>query len=348
MAERRVQELLAQLDAPAALRSVEQRQRMDGRHVRALARRIASVPARRRRVNLVWGSALGALGIAAAAAGLWLAVPRDLHSETASAGASVRTVDGETRVRRGGASFVATAGDPLAVGDHVQLTPGASSTIQVSDRADVSLSQQARLDLLEVTPGEERLELEVGQARFEVGPPRGRFQVQSPHLEVEVTGTQFSVTVEAERSCVLVHSGRVIARSRTSQRSAALEAQQAFSSDGKRCANLAVVEWVAPVSPGQREELAAAAPAPAPSVVSAAREDRPGSSTPRPSTLEKENRLLLSAIAARREGRPAVARARLEQLLRQYPDTPLRAAAENELVRVSRAERSATESKTQR
>jgi hypothetical protein len=58
--------------------------------------------------------------------------------------------------------------------------------------------------------------------------------------------------------------------------------------------------------------------------------------------------MLLGAIAARRDGCLAAARARLEQLLRRYPETPLRAAAENELVRVAEVERSIEDSEIRR
>jgi len=172
-----------------------------------------------------------------------------------------------------------------------------------------------------------------------------------------VKGTEFSVTVEAERSCVVVYSGRVVATSRTSKRHATLGSEQAFSSDGTRCTTLPVVEWLVskPEStrraqdelepgPAAAEAVASAEPEPpapgrrALSARGAAAPDQPRSSLAPQSTLPEENRLLLAAIAARREGRLGDARHHLEQLLRQYPATPLRAAAENELGRVVAAQ----------
>jgi ferric-dicitrate binding protein FerR (iron transport regulator) len=336
-----VRDLLAQLDAPAALRSTEQAERADVRHVRILARQIARVPRQRRRAKLVRGAVVGALGLVSGLAGLWFATSNDAELAVVSSAAHVRSVEGELRVERAEGSFVARAGDPLAVGDRVALAPTASSTIAISKRSEVELSGRARLEIVTAGVGSERLQLDTGQARFAVRPPRGAFFVESPHLEVQVTGTQFSVTVEAERSCVIVHSGQVVATSRTSSRSVTLAREQAFSSDGAQCTSLPVVEWVAPESAPLPEQ--AAVPRSAPSAAAPAEQHRSTPQVPT-STLEEENRMLLAAIAARRDGRLAAARAQLEQLLRRYPETPLRAAAENELTRIAEAERSIEES----
>jgi hypothetical protein len=340
MTEHPIAELLGRLEAPAALRSTEQAQRADARHVRALARNIAAVPSRKRRVALMRAVAAGGVGLAGAAV-LWLTIPRAVDPGTTRAGAHVLAVEGEAQVRRAETSFTAHAGDPLAAGDRVQLAPGASTRIEVSTRAAVELSSRAELELLEVGSGSEQLRLGAGRGRFAVGLPRGAFSVESPHLRVNVTGTEFTVTVETNRTCVIVHQGKVIATSRTSTRSATLGPEQAFSSDGEQCTSLPVVEWIAPRPRTSRAAPSALPPRPR-EVAASPRATDP--IAPRPSTLEDENRILLAAIAARRAGRLTVARTRLRQLLSRYPDTPLRPAAENELRRIADATQPAASS----
>jgi len=337
MTEHRLQELLGQLDAPGALRSAEQAQQDDARHMGALARRIGGVPRRSRVALLTRGAMIGTIGLLGALAAIWVVAPPAAPLAGLGTTSRVRTVEGQIWVHRGGDSFVASVGDALAVGDQVELAPGASGTLEVAHRTEVRLSGGAALELAELGANRERVHLQSGRGRFQVGLPKRALFVESPHLVVEVTGTQFTVAVESQRSCVFVHSGRVIATARGTQRHATLESDQAFSSDGETCASLPVVEWVEARSDDSPPRETAASPSPS-AATSPSAAHRPQLEALQ-STLRKENRLLLSAIAARREGRLREARQSLEQLLGRYPNTPLRAAAEEELERVAKAER---------
>ena len=337
MTEHRLQELLGQLDAPAALRSAKQAQQDDARHTRALAHRIGRVPRRRRIAALTRAAVIGTVGALTAFATVWLVAAPSGSQASLEATSRVRSAEGQIWVRRAGRSYVASSGEALTVADRVELGAGASGTIEVANRTEVKLSSLAALELAELGANGERLRLHSGRGRFSVGLPQRPLYVESPHLVVKVRGTQFTVAVEAQRSCVIVHSGRVIATARGSKRHATLKSDQAFSSDGQTCTSLPVVEWMGPRLGGSPQQQPAASPPASAATTPSGR--RRAQSAALQSTLQAENRLLLSAIAARREGRLREARQSLEQLLSRYPYTPLRAAAENELERIADAER---------
>jgi len=57
------------------------------------------------------------------------------------------------------------------------------------------------------------------------------------------------------------------------------------------------------------------------------------------STLDHQNELFSSALAARRAGNDARARALLEELITRYPDSPLVSSARRELAALGQIER---------
>ena len=278
------------------------------RHVADLEKLIARAPEeQRRRSRRARTGASAALAIAAGLA-LWVALPAATHSPDKAHLEAPPTSPPSP-------SPTAYASEPGSV---LKLPRGAVAELV---RSSDLRSEAGALRLFE------------GEVRFRVAPqPAGRpFSVATPNAKVTVLGTVFTVTVVptagSVRSCVHVKEGRVRVEAR--DQSATLGAGERWTSDGQACGAIAPHDGGAPpprsnATSIERPGPAARAPAPPP--------DKP----PPPSSLAEQNRLFAEILRARRAGKTEEAERQLNELLRRYPDTPLRPLLTKERRRIER------------
>jgi hypothetical protein len=165
----------------------------------------------------------------------------------------------------------------------------------------------------------------------------GPLTVISPHLKIAVTGTRFVVIAEVERSCVSVEEGSVAVAYIDKSPTVALHAGQALSSDGIACGGVDQALKSLEAPDAERPDLLRLDELP--TTPGRGSSGKPRGSASTSSTLAEQNALLELAISARRGARYREARSTLRDLLRRFPETPLRAAAEEELKRVAGLEK---------
>jgi hypothetical protein len=217
------------------------------------------------------------------------------------------------------------------------LAPGARLALQVGQRFDLALSEQAKVRLEQLSAAADVVRLRTGRAHFSVTKRDGPLTVFTPHLKVTVTGTRFAVTATQHRSCVSVAEGSVAVAYLGKPQTLDLSAGQALSSDGIACNGVKepLIRAKAP-DPARPDLLRLDELPAAPNMT----ERGQGQSAIAPSsTLAEQNALLERAISARRQARFAEARATLGRLLRRFPETPLRPAAEEELKRMNETDK---------
>ncbi|HVU03563.1 MAG TPA: FecR family protein [Polyangiaceae bacterium] len=266
----------------------------------------------------------GALALAAAAAAVAFFGMRSAGTATPLAGgASVLSGEGAVRVETGGTSVDGVGHGPLALKDRDRVeTLEGHAEVRLVTGASVELERRTRLDLLAAARTrdtvDERVSLPSGRIRVRV-PKLGagsRLVVATPNADVTVHGTAFSVDVHpAERggteTRVTVTEGLV---------SVASGGREVFLAPGASWSSSAAVpEAPAPTT----EEAATRAPS----------AERVREAAPRKSTLSDENELFKSALAARRNGRPAETVALVNALLTRFPRSPLVAEARAEAER---------------
>jgi len=211
----------------------------------------------------------------------------------------------------------------IALGSEVKTDAGSTVQLKTALGAKISVAGSSELRLAggDASGVIERVELAKGSIQVKV-PKLGaqrQFRVSTPDTLVIVHGTEFKVTVQTDASgrpntVVEVTSGRVEVRRK--QAVEFLNAGAAWSS-GEGAADVAA-GTKASTERGEAEvrELAKAASTPARQAAS----DR--AEAPR-SNLAQANALLASALEASRKGNDKLALARLDELLRRYPDSPV-------------------------
>jgi hypothetical protein len=292
-----------------------------GRLVDALASEIVAASraeARRRRlVRFGWPLAaaalLPALGLAAARAGAPDA-PRVAAPASAKPGA-----ERPTPLR----------GVPRVLGAHDLVTTrlGAPESLALPAGVHLDLSGAAQLRVEEVSDTRQAVLLEAGHLLVDVPEQRrapGVVAVRTPHALVEVTGTRFRVEVTQPTldspalTSVDVERGSV--RVLTPQAETRLAAGDHWTSapprGGARAVTPAETSSAVRAGAGEQSERGRA-----PQLQSRAPSSAPSS------TLAEENALLTAAVRAERAGRTAEALEHLGALLRDYPDSTLRAVA---------------------
>jgi ferric-dicitrate binding protein FerR (iron transport regulator) len=279
----------------------------------------AAVVTRRRRRIATWALA------AAVVALLFGVAARGIHWNDSShpALASVRAVQGEVRLSRSGTApgSVGTSRVQLLARDRVE-TAASSAEVTLESGAIVELDPQTRLDLGPDLPGashDEHMELAFGKIGVRVPKlPKGRgLTISTQNAKVTVHGTAFDVIVRrvesaATTTTVSVHEGRVSVES---------EGREIVLGPGSNWSSSPAIESAPEESIAAAGSTAAEAPA---------SPTRPRKSA---STLGRENALFRAAIAARQGGDPERAARILDQLLTQFPDTPLAGAAKEERMR---------------
>lgn len=291
----------------------------------------AAIEARRRR--RFW---MLAIAVAAAVALLSGAAIRVLQMPKPSDGAvaSVRARAGEVRVGRAGATAgpIGTTRVDLLASDRVE-TVDSRAEVNLKSGALIELDSRTRLDLGPDVSGverqEERLEVSFGKISVRVPKlPKGHtLSVGTPNATVTVHGTAFDVIVQkgagnATTTAVAVREGRVSVES--DGREIVLGPGSSWSSAAGENAVTANPETAA--SAGVPASSSSDAVIPAPAVT------RPGVAR---STLARENALFRAAIEARQSGDAARAIRLLDQLIVQFPDTPLAGAAKEERARAT-------------
>ena len=199
------------------------------------------------------------------------------------------------------------------MGSEVKTDAGSSAHLRTALGARILVGESSELRLAgsEQSGTVERVELALGSIDVTVpklGPKR-QFRVSTPDTLVIVHGTEFSVVVRpgahgSTNTVVKVRSGRVEVRKK--QAIEFLGAGKSWSSEAAAASEGSVV----PPAPPRTT------PAPA----AAAANDQPVGAS---GNLARANALLTSALDAARGGNDELALARLDELLRRYPTSPV-------------------------
>ena len=162
-------------------------------------------------------------------------------------------------------------------------------------------------------------------------PPGQRFVVETPDRQVEVKGTRFAVHLVSSDDCaartitrVTVEEGTVVVRENDGS-------EEVIRTGAHWPAGCPVIG--APVSAEASPRQAAPRNHRPPAPPHASRVGQ--SAEPPASTLAEENDLFSRAAHAARAGDRAAALSTLDELIRRYPSSPLRAAALEERLKLS-------------
>ncbi len=211
---------------------------------------------------------------------------------------------------------------PMALGSEVKTDVGSTVQLKTALGARISVGGASELRLKggQQPDTVERVELARGSIRVKVPKlgPRRQFRVSTPDTLVIVHGTEFRVTVHAAAAGrtnteVEVLSGRVEVRKK--QTVEFLDAGGAWSSRD---------EAAPPARSSESKGRSKSSASPEPGG-EAARSTKATSKQvdARDGRLARANALLTSALEAARNGKDELALARLEELLRRYPDSPV-------------------------
>ncbi len=267
----------------------------------ALRDAVRKVPVRR--TERRWRTIV-AIALPAAAAGALVVGAAGVHWQASAEPISELQTEATLRVSASAGEVTYRADDStrtLAVG-HVadfpargRLATGTGAEARIEAQGlEVTLREHTEVGVPD--EGLRSLRIAQGGVRCVVPPlgPNRQFSVITPDATVVVHGTVFSVSFDAEtkQSCVSVEEGVVSVRHAAGK--TWLEAGDSWG-----CAT-----------------TAPAADEPPPTA--------PRSTPPaRPGTLGQENALFESALAAKVQGNPDAARAKLQELLQKYPQSPL-------------------------
>ena len=256
---------------------------------------------------------LAALALAATVLLVAGAVWRPWASGTVASAPSVRltAVSGDVFVaHRGGGAAVFASDGVLAKDDRVVTSPGGRARLVFPSGATVELEPATEV----VAHLEEGEHATVSSGLIQVHVPKlgplASFAIDTPNAVVTVHGTTFEVRVQdgEPRTHVHVSEGRVSVVSPPDE--VWLEMGQSWPAAKTTDAPAPTATEARSASPRAVDPIHIAAPT--------------SSVSPSPaSTLADQNRLLQSALAARREGRDGDALARLDELLRAHPSSPL-------------------------
>jgi len=225
-------------------------------------------------------------------------------------------VSGSVFVDRAGVASLAMTNAIIAPTDRVTTSPGATARLVFPSGASVDISEST-----EVRARGERTFLDSGAVDAHVPKlgPTESFTVETPDALVTVHGTSFHVEYYNRSTRVRVTEGRVSVRSM---------GEETFLNPGDSWpAAHADVAPIPTIVAKNEPQIARPHPSLGLSAPVQTKQTKPIVSAPPPSTpmttLNEQNRLLQSALAARRAGRDADAIAQLDELLQKYPASPL-------------------------
>lgn len=268
----------------------------------------ASAPRRR---SWRFGLAAFALAAAAAAAAAVVLAPDVFQKPPDPSGVALKQPETQSTERA------------IATGSEVKTEAGSTVQLKTALGAKISVAGASELRLAggDGSGAIERVDLAKGSIQVKV-PKLGaqrQFRVSTPDTLVIVHGTEFRVTVLVDaagqpNTVVEVTSGRVEVRKK--QAVEFLNAGAAWSSGEGAFDSLTGTEASSERGDAKVRELAKAASTQARHAASEAAE------APR-SSLAQANTLLAAALEASRKGNDTLALARLDELLRRYPDSPV-------------------------
>jgi FecR protein len=281
---------------------------------------------------LVWGSVGTVLAVAASVALFWGHLPRSSSGDTSAAkgtalvearppttAVTVQEVQGTvSRWEAGLRVPLVAAQEPQAVSTASELVTEASSNLHVrtSSGLDIALFENSRLSLAGLGQVATSVSLLSGGIRCDVPHLLAgqQFSVQTPDGSVIAQGTVFGVFVgaaaEGGRTCVKVEQGEVLMN--TAASASRIGAGQSWGCE--RATKLVVSAVEAPSAKPPEGSLRA-------------NQDHSG-------TLDEENSLFQSGLAAERRGELAAARSAFEELLTKYPASPVAGEARAARTRV--------------
>jgi hypothetical protein len=131
--------------------------------------------------------------------------------------AQVVRLSGNAEITRGNATGPLVLGAALEPGDKIKTDGSGRLRLQLIDGSTINLGSQSELvidDVVSQGPGTERqieLDLATGALRAEAAPatPKSRFEIRTPLAVTAVRGTEWGIVSAAERSDVIILSGRV-------------------------------------------------------------------------------------------------------------------------------------------
>lgn len=304
-----------------------------GRLVAQIEEEIAQVPLRARatetrRKVLHWGVALAAaalVGLSGSYLGTSLLPSTTPSASKVSSSVALPSALSKAAERSGARLAVHTGrftdpADSLLVGDTLRLKAHQTAQVTLPGGTEMQLSNEGELLLVEAEMFSQQVTISQGRLRVDVREgqtERRRVLVRTPHALVEVKGTLFfvdvrkdtgSTTVSVERGEVLVH---VDGENET------LLPGESWNSN-RVGLSVTTIKNPSPAPSGSARAVAQKQSGPRD------RTDAPGS------TLKAQNDALERAIVLERQGQGQEADAILTQLLKRYPDSPLRSTIDAE------------------
>ncbi len=294
------------------------------RGIDTILRGARPAPAAGKARALVWGSVGTVLALAACLALFWGHLPGSPGNNTSAARGATRVparpasvvtlaeVQGTvSRWEAGRRIALVAAREPQAVSTASELVTEASSNVRVrsSSGLDLALFENSRLSLTGLGQAATSVSLLAGSIRCDVPHVLGNqpFSVQTPQGSVIVEGSVFSVFVSAfadgAGTCVKVERGEVLMK--TAASSSRVGAGQSWG-----CEHAS-------------QSVASAAGQPASSAKAPKGALRANPQHPATGTLDEENRLFQTGLAAERRGELAAASAAFGELLTKYPASPV-------------------------
>lgn len=131
--------------------------------------------------------------------------------------AQVIRLSGDAEVQRGTSKGPLLLGAALEPGDIISTSARGRLRLQLIDGSTINLGAQSVLTVAVLTsggPGTDRqIELELGQGAIRTlaapATPRSRFEIRTPLAVTAVRGTEWGILSGAERSDIIILSGRV-------------------------------------------------------------------------------------------------------------------------------------------
>ncbi len=307
-----------------------QQQLARGAQLRNLSSLIREAPARRRaeRRNRIFAFAAAAsVALAGSFAGFssWTASGDDQVAVVTDA--SLRQVFGKVLTTRpDGKTEVVSESTRVGGGDEISTTAEAFASLE-SGKARLDLSSATTVQLKEIADDAQTFHLQAGRVDVSVAKVPGNerlVKVTTTDSVVTVHGTVFSVEVGASDDGPVTRVGvtRGLVQVQNAGRSVMLRAGQRWSSLDAERRDV--------TTPEPRAEASGAESEVEPST-QATKPRRPSSGT-KTSSLAKQNRLFSLGLRARDRGDDEAALTRFRELLAKYPDSPLRATVQSEMI----------------
>ncbi len=238
-----------------------------------------------------------------------------------------------TQSNAGTRIVLGTSATRVPAAGELETAPGATASVRTAQGLQIQLESATSVALGELAPSTNRITLAHGSIRCNV--PHGKiaqpFRVVTARATIVDVGTVFRVSVtEAQETRVTVDEGEVRVQSASGETS--VRAPGSWTSESSTpSANLEPSTSANPSATSLAPPIAPAAANPSHSSI------KPSASAAPVPTLAAESQLLRQGLSAERQGRSSDAIGAFNQLLNQYPDSPLAPDARAALARVRAA-----------